>query len=73
MGNTNAGLVQEIQDDILYQMEYINDYLVTRNSIVLSDHFHLDARSIGNGNHKVDIQYKAGLRQTVSVVVLSGF
>ncbi|MDF2986044.1 MAG: hypothetical protein K0R50_1554 [Eubacterium sp.] len=71
MGATNSRLRREIEEDILDEMVDINDYLVTRDSILLSENFHLDARDIGNDNHKVDIQYRTGSRQTVSVVVLS--
>lgn len=71
MGETNARLNLEIEENILDEMEDINDFLTTRNSIILSDHFHLDARDLRDGNHKVDIQYRTGARQTVSVVVLN--
>ncbi len=71
MGETNDRLREEIENDILDNMLSIDDYLVNQNSIILSKNFHLDAKSIGDGRHKVDIQYKPPFRKTVADVLLS--
>jgi|GEM_PF-6694528 len=71
MGTTNSRLDREIENDILGEMVDINDYMVRQNSILLSDTFHLDARPVGEGVYKVDIQYRTGTRKTVAVVLLN--
>ncbi|WCK52773.1 hypothetical protein PP175_15215 [Aneurinibacillus sp. Ricciae_BoGa-3] len=59
-----------IQNDIIADITDISTIMRTRNSIYTSDKFHLDAVGIGQ-NYKVEIQYKAGTKQTVAVIDVS--
>jgi hypothetical protein len=70
MGNTNKELRDEIQQDIINSIQQVGEVMRTQNSIFLSDNFHLDAVQIGQ-NYKVEIQYKKGTKQTVSVITLA--
>ncbi|MGE7111246.1 hypothetical protein [Lysinibacillus sp. NPDC047702] len=69
MGQTNSKLNKEIQGDIIDKIKDINDIRRTADSIYKSDHFHLDSQQLPNtSNFKVEIQYREGTKQTVSVI-----
>ncbi|TKI69185.1 hypothetical protein FC756_09455 [Lysinibacillus mangiferihumi] len=68
MGETNNALRKEIKGDIIEKIKDINDIRRTADSIYTSDNFHLDSKEINNGSYKVEIQYKKGTKQTVSVI-----
>lgn len=69
MGQTNKELRKEIQDDIIEKINNINDIRRTADSIYTSANFHLDSKQLPNTkNFKVEIQYRTGKKQTVSVI-----
>ncbi|BAU29796.1 hypothetical protein DFP93_106176 [Aneurinibacillus soli] len=70
MGTTNTKQKSEIQDDIINEIIDISTIMRTKDSLYTSDKFHLDSRQIGQV-YKVEIQYKSGTKQTVSVIEVS--
>lgn len=57
-GGTNKRLRREITDDLLPRINHISDVKhQQRDSIVTSEHFHIDTKKVGNF-YKVDIQYR---------------
>ncbi|MFT9847678.1 hypothetical protein [Aneurinibacillus sp. REN35] len=70
MGQTNNKQKTEIQDEIIDEIANINDIRRTKNSIYTSTNFHLDAVELKD-SYKVEIQFKGGTKQTVSVIDVS--
>lgn len=68
MGATNNTLRKEIKSDIIDKINDINDIRRTADSIYTSDNFHLDSKELTKNNFKVEIQYRTGKKQTVSVI-----
>lgn len=68
MGQTNKELRNEIRDNIIEKINNINDIRRTADSIYTSANFHLDSKELTKGNFKVEIQYRTGKKQTVSVI-----
>ncbi|PPA81219.1 hypothetical protein C4A76_23910 [Brevibacillus laterosporus] len=71
MGETNSKLRREIKDDIIDQIETIGEVRRKQDSILTSPNFHLDSKELEHGLFKVEIQYKSGTKQTVSVVLVN--
>jgi len=67
--NTNSTLRKEIKNDIAGALTSISDVQREADSIVKSDNFHLDSRSV-NSQWKVEIQYRAGTKGTVALVLV---
>jgi hypothetical protein len=70
-GNTNSSLRKEIANDLLSQLTDISGLMRTADSIVISDHFHLDSRELQDGSFKVDVQYRKGTKATVAQIQLA--
>ena len=69
MGSTTTRQKTEIQENIIEQIDDPTKLMRTKNDLFSSDNFHLDAKEI-KGKYKVEIQFKKGTKQTVSVIML---